>query len=92
MSRLLKNNHIQTDLIARHAHLTSPLHLTPLTNPQRITIIGGKHDRIYPSRHLKSLCSHWKTARYLEVNQGYFGYAAMRCALAIADGYLASPS
>ncbi len=92
MSRLLKKNFIQPNLIARHAHLTSPLHLTPLTDPQRIAVIGGKHDRISPSRHLKSLCNHWKAARYIEVNQGHFGYEAMRHALAATEAYLASPS
>lgn len=88
MARLLKRNGVHSDAIHRHSHLTSPLHLKPLTPAHRISIIGGKHDRLLPSAHLKALSSRWGGARHLEVKQGHFGYAAMRCALAEADIYL----
>jgi hypothetical protein len=88
MASLLKKNSIQSDAIDRHAHLTSPLHLIPLTPPHRIAVIGGKYDRLSPVNSMKSLCAAWGGARYLEVNQGHFGYDAMRCALVEADRYL----
>ena len=88
MAALLKRNGIESDSIARHAHLSSPFALTPLTPPDRIVIIGGKHDRLSPSESLQSLCDSWGGTRYLEVYQGHFGYAAMRCALAESERYL----
>ena len=57
-------------------------------NPLWITVIGGKHDRLSPPASLQKLCAAWGGARYLEVDQGHFGYGAMRCALAEADRYL----
>jgi pimeloyl-ACP methyl ester carboxylesterase len=88
MAGLLKRNDINRELIARHAHLSSPLHMSPLTPPERITVIGGKHDRLSPSESMKALCKTWGGARYLEVDQGHFGYEAMRCALKEADRFL----
>lgn len=88
MASLLRKNGIHRDSIDRHAHLSSPGHLRPLTPPERLTVIGGKHDRLSTPDSLKALCKAWGGARYLEVNQGHFGYGAMRCALAEADRYL----
>jgi pimeloyl-ACP methyl ester carboxylesterase len=88
MASLLGKNGIHRSDIDRHAHLSSPLHTVSATSPDRITIIGGKHDRLSPPESLKKLCAAWGGARYLEVDQGHFGYGAMRCALAEADRYL----
>lgn len=91
MAGLLKNNKISPEMLDRHAHLISPCNLKPLTSPERITIIGGKYDRLSPSEHLKSLCHSWGGARYREVDQGHFGYRAMRSALEESDRYLQTP-
>jgi pimeloyl-ACP methyl ester carboxylesterase len=91
MSTLLNRNGIYRDEIERHAHLSSPPRQRPLTNPERITVIGGYYDRISPSRSLASLCESWGGARYREVKQGHFGYTAMRSALSEADFYLENP-
>ena len=88
MASLLRKNGIQSDAIDRHAHLSSPLYTGTVTRSDRITVIGGKHDRLSPPESLKKLCAVWGGARYLEVDQGHFGYDAMRCALAEADRYL----
>jgi len=88
MASLLKKNGINQESIARHAHLSSPLHMNPLTPTDRITVIGGKHDRLSPSTSMKALCNVWGGAQYLEVAQGHFGYDAMRCALEVADRFL----
>ena len=91
MAGLLKANGIDEASIARHEHLTSPLHLTPMTPADRITLIGGTYDHISPSLSLRSLSDRWGGTRYREVRQGHFGYAAMRRALAEAEHYLDSP-
>jgi hypothetical protein len=88
MSSYLKKNGISPKIISRHAHLSSPLHLTPLTTPDRITIIGGAYDRLSPSKSLQSLSARWGGTPYLEVPQGHFGYSAMQCALKVSDLYL----
>ena len=88
MALYLKRNGIDSDSLDRHAHLSSPSRLTPLTPPDRITIIGGKYDRLSPSESLKSLCASWGGARYREVKQGHFGYAAMLCALQESEEYI----
>jgi hypothetical protein len=88
MASLLAKNSIHRDDIDRHAHLSSPFHMGTATRPERITVIGGKHDLLSPPKSLKKLCTAWGGARYLEVDQGHFGYGAMRCALAEADRYL----
>lgn len=88
MASLLKKNGIHRDSIDRHAHLSSPVHLRPLTPPERLTVIGGKHDRLSTPESLKALCHAWGGVRYIEVNQGHFGYGAMQCALTEADRYL----
>ena len=88
MASLLRKNGIHRAAVDRHAHLSSPDRLRPLTRPDRITVIGGIHDRLSTPESLKSLCTAWGGTRYLEVNQGHFGYGAMRCALAEADRYL----
>jgi hypothetical protein len=90
MAELLNKNGIRPESLDRHAHLSAPSRLSPLTPMERITIIGGKYDRISPSKHLKSLCVAWGGARYREVEQGHFGYGAMRCALEESEGYLKS--
>lgn len=88
MAALLKGNGITPQDLSRHAHLSSPALRKPLTPPDRITVIGGTHDRLSPPESLRSLCERWGSARYLEVEQGHFGYRAMRRALAEADRYL----
>ncbi len=90
MAGYLKRNGVHPEALDRHAHLSSPARMTPLTPPNRITIIGGKYDRLSPSESLKGLCDSWGGARYLEVDQGHFGYDAMNCALQESEKYMNS--
>jgi hypothetical protein len=91
MAGCLKRNDIHPEAIDRHSHLSSPARLTPLTPPDRITIIGGKYDRLsYPSS-LRNLCDSWGGARYRQVDQGHFGYDAMRSALQESEQYMNYP-
>lgn len=91
MAGLLKGNGIYPETIDRHAHLSSPPRLVPRTHPERIAIVGGCYDRLSPSETLIDLSNRWG-ARYLEVEQGHFGYGAMKLGLAEADRMIASPT
>jgi len=88
MSGLLKRNNIHPADLSRHDHLSTPSVRQPLTPPDRITVIGGTHDRLSPPESLRSLCASWGGALYLEVDQGHFGYRAMSLALKEAERYL----
>lgn len=87
MAALLKRNGIHPGMIDRHSHLSTPGGLRPLTRPDRILIIGGRHDRLSTPESLASLSAAWGS-RYLEVAQGHFGYRAMNLALAETERYL----
>ena len=91
MSVLLKRNGVHPHHLEQHAHLISPGYSHVMTPPDRITVIGGRYDRLSPSSHLISLCRAWGGARYREVDQGHFGYGAMQCALAEAEHFLERP-
>lgn len=91
MSGLLLRNGVTPDQPRRHAHLSQPDGGSPATNPNRILIIGGRYDRISPSESLQLLTRSWG-ARYREVEQGHFGYAAMKTALAESEQFVNNPS
>jgi pimeloyl-ACP methyl ester carboxylesterase len=65
----------------RHAHLTSPLDGRPVCEGNRVLIIGGIYDRIAPASVLKRLAAAWPDSQIALVEQGHFGYAAMREAM-----------
>jgi pimeloyl-ACP methyl ester carboxylesterase len=65
----------------RHAHLTSPLDGRPACDGKRVLIIGGRFDAIAPTSVLQSLAAVWPGSRFVLVEQGHFGYAAMREAI-----------
>jgi len=88
MAGLLRKNGIGPASVECHARLSSPLQISPLTPPDRLTVIAGKHDRLSPPDSLRTLCGKWGGARYLEVNQGHFGYRAMQAALKEAESYV----
>lgn len=91
MAGCLKRNYIHPEALERHAHLSSPAQLTPLTPPDRITIIGGTYDRLSTPSSLRSLCDSWGGARYWQVDQGHFGYDAMRSALQESEQFMNHP-
>jgi pimeloyl-ACP methyl ester carboxylesterase len=65
----------------RHAHLTSPLDGRPVCEGKRVLIIGGSYDTIAPPSVLRRLASLWPGSRFALVEQGHFGYLAMREAI-----------
>lgn len=84
MGSLLLHHQITRDHLDRHAHLTAPSHDKPLTSPKRIMVIGGAFDHIAPPQELKRFTSKWNV-HYEEVDQGHFGYQAMKRALVFMD-------
>jgi len=72
----------------RHAHLTSPLDGRPACEGRRVLIIGGTFDTIAPPSVLKRLAQVWPGSQFTLVEQGHFGYAAMREALRRIDDQL----
>jgi pimeloyl-ACP methyl ester carboxylesterase len=76
--RLLRSQGIQPGESARHAHLSSPLHGTPLCGAERVVITAGLYDSVSPASELLNLKDSWPGAKLLEVRQGHFGYRALR--------------
>lgn len=76
--RLLLRNGIDASMTRRHAHLSSPLHGRPATDPDRIILAIGAWDRIAPADRVKALANHWQTSRLVLSPQGHFGYVAAR--------------
>jgi pimeloyl-ACP methyl ester carboxylesterase len=78
LRRLLVRNGIDSDLTRRHAHLTSPLHGRPATDPSRILLTLGSYDLIAPPDRVLALARAWGSPRVLTSPQGHFGYVAAR--------------
>lgn len=78
--------------IARHAHLISPLHGSPLCDHRRIVVTAGLYDRVSPAVDLKALTRSWSGSRLLRVRQGHFGYRALRDTLAAIEPFIDEPA
>lgn len=78
LRRLLRRNGIDSTLTRRHAHLSSPLHGRPTTDPSRIILAIGTYDRIAPPDRVEALAATWDGARVISSPQGHFGYVAAR--------------
>ena len=49
----------------------------PKLPPEKILLVGGRHDRIARPEQLRALAKEWGGAHYREVGQGHIGYQAM---------------
>lgn len=78
LRRLLRSNGIDDTFSRRHAHLSSPLHGTPATPPERIVMAIGRYDRIAPPDRVEALAEAWGGAKVITSPQGHFGYVAAR--------------
>jgi hypothetical protein len=86
--RTLVTAKIHPGISRRHAHLTSPLDGRPACEGKRVLIIGGAYDTIAPPSVLKRLAAAWPDSRFALVNQGHFGYAAMREAISRIEEFV----
>jgi 1-acyl-sn-glycerol-3-phosphate acyltransferase len=74
----LRRANIEPSLIARHFHLSSPLHSQPLCDPARVVFVAGEFDSIAPAAQIEAIQQKWRGSDLLRVRQGHFGYRMMR--------------
>jgi hypothetical protein len=80
--RELIQANIEPTLIARHFHLSSPLHSRPVCDPARILFVTGEFDSIAPPAEIEAIHQTWRGSDLLRVRQGHFGHRMMRQTIA----------
>jgi 1-acyl-sn-glycerol-3-phosphate acyltransferase len=80
--RELWRANIEPSLIARHFHLSSPIHNMPQSNPARVLFVAGEFDSIAPLEQLEMIQQKWCGSELLRVRQGHFGYRMLRDTIA----------
>jgi hypothetical protein len=74
----LRRAKIAPELVARHFHLSSPLHNLPVCDPTRVLFVSGDFDLIARSSDIEAIQQKWGGSELLRVPQGHFGYRMMR--------------
>jgi 1-acyl-sn-glycerol-3-phosphate acyltransferase len=82
MRRELNRADIGKSLVARHFHLSSPLHNDPLCRADRVLFVAGEYDLIARLSDIEQLHRKWAGSELLRVRQGHFGYRMLRETLA----------
>jgi 1-acyl-sn-glycerol-3-phosphate acyltransferase len=75
--RELVQANIERALIARHFHLSSPVHARPVCDPTRILFVTGEFDSIAPPSEIEAIHQTWRGSGLLRVRQGHFGHRMM---------------
>ena len=78
MRRELRRAKIEPSLVARHFHLSSPMHNQPLCNGDRVLFVAGEFDSIARPADLETIQQKWRGSELLRVRQGHFGYRMLR--------------
>jgi 1-acyl-sn-glycerol-3-phosphate acyltransferase len=76
--RELRGANIEPSLVARHFHLSSPIHNVPLCDSARVLFVAGEFDSIAPLEQLETIHQKWRGSELLRVRQGHFGYRMLR--------------
>ena len=76
--RELLQANIEPSLVARHFHLSSPLHTQPLCDPGCVLFVAGEFDSIAPAGEIEAIQQKWRGSELLRVQQGHFGHRMMR--------------
>jgi len=76
--RELGQANVDRALVARHFHLSSPLHGRPVCDPTRILFVTGEFDSIAPPAEIEAIHQTWRGSELLRVRQGHFGHRMMR--------------
>jgi 1-acyl-sn-glycerol-3-phosphate acyltransferase len=76
--RELRRAKIEPSLVARHFHLSSPLHNQPLCDSARVLFVTGEFDSIAPAKQIEAIQRKWRGSELLRVHQGHFGYRMMQ--------------
>jgi 1-acyl-sn-glycerol-3-phosphate acyltransferase len=82
LRRELVQANVDRALVARHLHLSSPLHGRPVCDPTRILFVAGEFDSIAPPAEIEAIHQTWRGSELLRVRQGHFGYRMMRKTIA----------
>lgn len=77
LRRELIQANVERALIARHFHLSSPLHGRPVCDPTRILFVTGEFDSIAPPEEIEAIHQTWRGSELLRVRQGHFGHRMM---------------
>ena len=77
MRRELRRANIDPSLVARHFHLSSPLHTQPLCDPACVLFVTGEFDSIAPAGEIEAIQQKWRGSELLRVQQGHFGHRMM---------------
>jgi 1-acyl-sn-glycerol-3-phosphate acyltransferase len=80
--RELRDANIDPCLVARHFHLSSPIHNVPLCDSARVLFVAGEFDSIAPLEQLETIQQKWRGSELLRVRQGHFGYRMLRDTIA----------
>jgi len=80
--RELRGANIEPSLVARHFHLSSPIHNVPLCDASRVLFVAGEFDSIAPLEQLEMIQQKWHGSELLRVRQGHFGYRILRDTIA----------
>jgi 1-acyl-sn-glycerol-3-phosphate acyltransferase len=72
--RELRRANIEPSLVARHFHLSSPVHNLPRCEAERVLFVAGEFDSIAPLEQLEAIQQKWRGSELLRVQQGHFGY------------------
>ena len=75
--RELLHANIEPSLVARHFHLSSPLHTQPLCDPACVLFVTGEFDSIAPAGEIEAIQQKWRGSELLRVQQGHFGHRMM---------------
>ncbi len=78
MRRELRRANIEPALVARHFHLSSPMHHQPLCGAERVLFVAGDFDSIARPADIESIHQKWRGSELLRVRQGHLGYRMMR--------------
>ncbi len=76
--RELHRANIEPSLVARHFHLSSPIHNFPLSDPAGVLFVAGEFDSIAPLEQLEMIQQKWRGSELLRVRQGHFGHRMLR--------------
>jgi hypothetical protein len=75
--RQMEARGLSRDQASRMLPMVCPSFGKPKVLPEKILLVGGRHDRIARPEQLRALAKEWGGAHYREVGQGHIGYQAM---------------
>src|SRR5213596_3557708 len=78
MRRELRRANIDPSLVARHYHLSSPMHNQSSCDADRVLFVAGEFDLISRTTDVEKIQQQWQGSELLRVRQGHFGYRMFR--------------